>query len=290
MATANTILEKLESIRDLPTLPVVAQKVAATAREPNADARRLASIIEDDPAIMARILRVVNSALYAGTEEVTSVQHAVARMGINAVSNIAMSTSVFSAFGRADEAGFDRQEFWRHSISTGIAASVLRDMTGKSLACPAGKDVLHLVGLLHDIGRLLLDQYFPSEFGEARALSRDENLPLTQAEKRVIGADHGRIGAWLAVEWQLADELVQVIRCHHDPESAPEQFWPVAALCHAGDYACNLAKIGNSGDNVTPAYLQAVWDRIGLSVAEMPAIVEQIREESAKSEVLMSFV
>ena len=113
MDKGQEILRRLETIHNLPTLPVVITKLREAISDPNADARKIAQIIEDDPAMMARILKVVNSALYRGRQDVTSLQMAVARMGFNAISNIAMSTTIFSVFKSTTEVGFSHEDFWR---------------------------------------------------------------------------------------------------------------------------------------------------------------------------------
>ncbi len=290
METEARIIQKLNSITNLPTLPLVMQKVSAAVRDPNMDARKLAQIMEDDPAIMARVLKVVNSAFYAGSVEITSVQQAVARMGMNALNNIAMSTSVFSAFGKGEAEAFDRQEFWRHAISVGIGACVIADRAAGNLSRKHPKDGLRLAGLLHDIGKIVLDQYFHEEFMAALTDARENACPLIEAETKVLGTDHAHVGAWLGVKWKLADELNQVVRWHHDPQAGGSGHQEVSALIHVANYICNQQKIGDGGDTAAPKFIQALWKYLGLSVADISDIVDAIVEESKKSEILLSFV
>jgi len=147
------IFQKLESIRDLPTLPMIIEKLGAAIRDPNTNAEGIAGIIEDDPAMMAKILKVVNSVLYGAREPINSLQLAVARMGLNAINNIAMSTSVFTTYKKDEQSDFDRVEFWRHCICTGIAAEVIYRRCRENLSQNYSKDLIHLSGLLHDIGK-----------------------------------------------------------------------------------------------------------------------------------------
>ena len=114
MDKSDQIFQTLDKIRNLPTLPVVVQQLRKAVADPNSDASRIAKLIQDDPSMMARILKVVNSVLYGASVPINSLQMAVSRMGLNAVNNIAMSTSVFSTFSKAQQTDFNREDFWRH--------------------------------------------------------------------------------------------------------------------------------------------------------------------------------
>jgi putative nucleotidyltransferase with HDIG domain len=284
------ILKKLELIRNLPTLPAVVEKLGTTVSDPNSDAQQVADIIEDDPAIMTRILKVVNSAFYAGSEEVTSVQHAVARMGMTTVSNLAMTTSVFSAFDAQDDEMFNIEDFWRHSISSGIAAGVVYERAREYIPRRYTKEVLRLAGLLHDIGKIVMLQYLHDDFTKALNLAKSSGIPLIDAETQVLNTNHCQIGAWLGAKWNLSNELLQVIEFHHEPESGDEKDSALVALVHIANYICNQQTIGDSGNSAAPAFLQGAWKQLGLSVSDISDVVDLVNEEAAKSEVLMSFV
>lgn len=287
---ASRILQTLDKIRDLPTLPVVAQKVAAAARQANADAATIAKIIEDDPAIMARILKVVNSPLYAAREPITSVKQAIARMGMRTVSNLAVSTSVFSAFKPSEHPGsFDREQFWKHSISVGIAAQIVHKTASEKVSIPMDRELLRLAGLLHDIGKILLDQHFNSEFDAALKLASESNIPLMEAEMQTFQADHSMVGAWLGVKWKLSDDVMAVLRRHHNPSTADENYKDMVYVCNIANYICNKNQIGNGGDSHNPAFDETAWTSLGLSLKDMPRMLELLEQESAKSEILSEF-
>jgi len=287
----NQIVEKrLNQIHNLPTLPVVVEQLKKALSQTNSDAAKLAKIIQDDPAMMAKILKVVNSALYGGVNKTTSVQQAVARMGFSTVSNIALSTSVFSSFGKKGEKDFNREEFWRHSISTGITANILHDRVKSTLTKQYPKDVLHLAGLMHDIGKIIFEQFFHDEFMNAINVCVERQIPLYQTELETILSDHAQVGAWLGAKWNLSNELIETIRWHHEPDNASPENKEIVLLCHAANYICNLEKIGNSGDSVAPAFFQSIWKRLGLGVSDFTPIADQVREEAKKSEILLSFL
>lgn len=281
------IFSRLEKIESLPTLPTVIETLGRAIRDPDADAVRISRIIEDDPAIMARVLKVVNSAFYAGAQPVTSVSMAVARVGLNALNNIAISTAVFSALGGRGGVDFDRDEFWRHSICTGIAAGVIYNRAKKNIGTRYSKDYLHLAGLLHDVGKIIFDQYLHEEFKESLKVAKDRNIPLYKAEREVIGVDHSEVGAWLGRRWNLDGSLLSVILLHHDPHQDDGQINMDAALIHIANHICNTEHIGYGGSPHS-TFLPGVWKELGLSVADIATVVDDVHEEAKKSDVLMA--
>lgn len=289
MKNRHDLFRDLQKIDNLPTLPVVIEKLGRVIRDPDSDARRVSRIIEDDPAIMARVLKTVNSVFYAGSKPIASVQEAVARMGMNAVNNVAISTSVFGAFGEGRGGPLDREEFWRHSILTGIGAMIVNEKVRENLVGLHGRDVLHLAGLLHDMGKIVLDGFFHDEFVEALHLSRTKKIPLETAEERVLGANHTEVGSWLGLRWKLAPDLLQAIRWHHETASAEKEHRELAEIVHVANYVCNLEGLARSGD-ASPTYENDVWKRLGLTVADIPDVVEQVRAGAGESELLSAFV
>ncbi len=281
------IFQRLEAIDRLPTLPIVVQKLSAAINDSGSDAARLAAIIQDDPAIMARMLRIVNSALYRGSEEVTSLTLAISRLGFQTIRSIALSTAVFSAFGSGSDA-FDRDEFWKHSVFTGLAATVVYGYCRESLPTRIPKDTLHLAGLIHDVGRIVMDEFFHDDFTKCLELAGRELIPLRQAEVQIMGASHDEIGAWLGSRWGLPAGLTEVLRWHHEPDNANDTHRDLTSICHVANYICNFQQIGWSGDSV-PGFDEGVWSRCGLSASLVGQIVEDVQQQASTSELLTAF-
>ncbi len=291
MVISTDIKVKLETIKNLPTLPVVLERARQVMNDPQSDARRLARIIEDDPSMVTRILRIVNSPLYAGREPINSLELAIARLGWNAVNNIALTTSVFLSFGHdKGEEGFDRECFWRHCISTGIVSSVLYEYCQSHIAKAYSKDLFHLVGLVHDIGKIIFDQYFHDDFIRALKIRDEKKCPLKNAEFAVFNVTHSEIGGWLAEKWNLPSEIVAAIMYHHDPMAVDKEYKSLVLLCHSANYICNHQKIGDGGDLLSPELYEDTWKNLGLTVYDIVDIVERAREEASKSEILMALL
>lgn len=283
----SAIFNKIEQIQNLPTLSVVIQKLNTALEDPNMSTEQISAIIQDDPAMMARILRVVNSAFFGISRPVASISQAVALLGFIAVKNIATTTSAFSTFDIKEQTDFDREEFWRHSICVGIATNVLYDYVKGNLQHRMSSDLLHLAGLVHGIGIIIFEQYFHIKFMVSLLLSQKENLPLIQTEIEALGANHCEVGAWLGKRWNLPPEVVECIRWHHDPEQSDPKYKDLVNLVHTANYICTLERLGDYGDS-SPTFKQSVWREMGLSVKDIPEIVDKIKEESVKSEILLA--
>ncbi|MCF8085412.1 MAG: HDOD domain-containing protein [Desulfohalobiaceae bacterium] len=278
---------RLERIKKLPTLPLVIRKLDQAVQDPDSDITQITGIIEDDPAIMARILKVANSVFYTTEKGISDLRTAVVVMGLRAVHNIALSTAVFSTFPPSQGTKMDRTAFWKHSIYTAIATEVLSTYAAASMENSGHhRDELHLAGLMHDIGKIVLEQFFHHEFSQALELCRNQEIPLHLAEKRILGADHAQVGAWLGEKWNLSPDIIEVIRWHHQPEDAEKPDRHLVGLCHVANHLVNMEGLGNGGDSASLSS-HAAFSDIGVSAEAAPDIVEEIRRKADNSRVLL---
>jgi putative nucleotidyltransferase with HDIG domain len=282
------IVTKLDKIRNLPTIPSAIQNLRTAIANPKADAHKISTIIENDPAMMSRILKIVNSAFYGGIEPITSVQHAVARIGFSAINNIALSTFVFSSFTSTHTNIFDRAAFWKHCITTGIASEIIFNQCRKKISRRFAPDLLHLTGLLHDIGKIVLEQYFHSEFSNALHTARCEAIPLHEAERKTMGTDHCEIGGWLANKWKLDPQIESVVRFHHNPSAAAPENYDLCALCHIANHICNTAHLGDGGDSASPSTLPDIWKHLDIRETEAANIALVVANEADKLNTMLS--
>jgi HD-like signal output (HDOD) protein/CheY-like chemotaxis protein len=272
---AKIIFRKLESIDTLPTLPMVLEQIKELTNDPRSNNDKIAGIMEEEPSMMANVLKVANSALYGARERIDSLQMAITRLGLNTVRNMATSMGVLNAISQVNVDGFNHEEFCKHSICTGIAMCVLNEMCR---------------GLLHDIGKLIIVQFFSKEMDDAIALGKKHSLPMFLAEQKALGIDHGAVGAWLAQKWNLSENQISVIKNHHDPLLANQSDSEQVLLCHLGNYICNQQKLGDGGDTGSPFFDQRVFDILGLTMDDVPEVVRRVQLESKKSEVLVSLM
>ena len=244
-----------QSIIGLPTLPTVITQLMTLIDSPKTSGRQVAQLISTDQALTAKILKLANSSFYGFPREISTVQHAVVILGFETVKSLGLSVSVLQRFsGPSDNTQFDRQGFWEHSIACGVSARLLAGKLRYRLPGEA-----FAAGILHDVGKLILSQYFPAEFALVIERMRSEDLYIGKAEELVLGLTHSEVGSWLAEKWNLPGELVEVISRHHGPFPDDEdaetgsKLIDLTYIVHAADALCRHQRIGASGDARGPA-------------------------------------
>lgn len=283
------IFRKLETIQNLPALPAVLEQIKSLTNDPRSNSEEISKIMMEEPSMMANVLRMANSVMFGGRERIDSLQSAITRLGLNAVSNLATSLGVLQMMEAFESDGFNHKDFCEHSICTGITMHVIQDMCKDKIERKQPADFLQLAGLLHDIGKLIILQFFGKELAEAIEMGRQHSLPMFLAEQKSIGIDHAAVGAWLGRKWNMDEKQLAVIEFHHDPLLAPEEYREAVNLCHAANYLINQQKIGNAGDINSPFQDQRVFDALGLDIEKIPEVMKRVRELASRSEVLKMF-
>lgn len=204
------------AVERMPAFPRSVQKVLELTRNINCLPKDLVGVIEKDPVMTMKILKVINSAYYSMPSKITSVNQSVVYLGINTIKNLALSFAAVGILPRVNTAGFDIQRYLVHSLATAAVARQLGTRLGDGGADPGD---CYIAGLLHDFGKVVFAQFMPIEFRDALELGA--SMPLHEAERRIIGVDHGVAGALLAKRWQFPETLVACIRDHHRDAAEP---------------------------------------------------------------------
>jgi len=264
-----------EQLQDLPPLPAVVVRVMQTVNDPKTAAQDLNRLISADQAIASKLLRLVNSAYYGFSRRVSTVTDAVVILGFNAVRDLAMSLGALNAFrARPGSTALDRDEFWAHSLATAVAANAIARY--KRVPTRAMEEVF-IGGLLHDIGKLFLDQYFPQQYYIVLKLSGVAGISVWESEKKALGVGHGIVGKRVAEKWNLPPTLTAMISLHHQPTQAGEHA-VITSIIHAADIVARRLKIGNPGDAIVPDMDPAVEKLLAIT----PQGWQQIQDETTR--------
>jgi len=206
------ILKKLDSIRDIPTLPTIVFELNKLLRDPDTSIQTVCDTIEKDQAITLKILKLVNSAFYGFKSKISDLRNAVALLGYNAVRNAIVSLSVINSFPkRVTLMDFDISLFWKHSLAVAVTSKNIAQLSKKE-----SPDNCFVGGLLHDTGKVIMAQYFPKLFEAVWSTLQNNQISFYESEQKTLPIDHTKVGAHLADKWQLPQGLVDAIRWHHE--------------------------------------------------------------------------
>ena len=272
-----SIAIKIARSENLPVLPQIVSAVLKLADDPNASARAMEQVIERDPSITAKLLRVSNSAYY-GLSQVSSVNRAISVLGMNTVRSLVVSIAYQQLVsGKVCSTKFDKTQFWLHSLAVGTACRILGKMKEPVMA-----EELYSAGLMHDVGILALDRFAPEELDSALALVEEEDLPLSISECRVFGFEHSVVGNLLITKWGLSGLAGDAIRYHKSPEKIPEdkRFLHVVA---AADAVANEAGFTNQ-DAENDGVHHTTMDYLQLPEAQLEIIKNVIVLEVGKAQ------
>ncbi len=272
---AMAIERKLGSIQNLPTLPLALRQMQKVMKDPRSSMGQIAMVVAKDPAMASRAIRLVNSAFYGMRERVTSINHAIVILGLNTLNGIMIGISVIKLFKNSPIIGFSPEKFWEHCFGTALLAKSLAEIEENS-----DPDQLFITGLLHDMGRLLLEQFLHEEFSKSLLLARQGKKPLLECEKEILHFDHAGAGAWLGRKWGLPEVIIASMGYHHRKQDLPDDlqgFSEQTRIVSAANRLCNYAAIGSSGE--TPYCSSALCPVENVPEQKIKEIVDKARSE-----------
>ena len=206
------ILKQLNTIKDIPTLPTIVFELNQQLEDPATSIALVSQTIERDQAMALKVLKLVNSAFYAFKTRISDVKAAVVLLGFNAVRNAIVSISIIHALPKSLLLqDFEMGAFWKHSLAVAVASKNIAQKSGQE-----SPDNCFVGGLLHDVGKVILAQYFQDLFVKAWTYMQNESVSFYEAERLELPVDHTRIGAYLAERWGLPKGLIESIRWHQD--------------------------------------------------------------------------
>ena len=252
------VQEAIAGLDTLPTLPAVLGHILSVAADPNASALELAEVLSRDQSLGATLLKLVNSAYYGFYRQIDSLSQAVVILGFIEVRKIAMAATAFRSLGKGDPAQ-KRSQLWLHSLATALLA----ETCVKEFKLPI--EGSFEAGLLHDIGKVVLDLLFPEQYRAAAAWAQEHACSIGEAETQFFSLDHCQVGGLLAEHWNLPERVAQALRFHHSPEQLQESSVALPDLAALADYISYTIDLGEGGNPVPPIFPEASAKRLQVS-------------------------
>lgn len=245
------------AVEKMPAFPKSVQRILELSRDINCSPKEMISVIEKDPVMTMKLLRVVNSACYGIPKQVTSVNQSMVYLGLNTIKNMALSFAAMGAMPPHTAVGFDVHGYLTHSLTTAALARTLCQKYRRDDTDPAD---CYIAGLLHDFGKVVLGQFLPEESRAALEYSIEHSVSLHIAEQAVIGTNHTVIGGMLVEKWQFPSLLIETIRNHHG-EISPDN--TVQSCLFVANQISKQLKLGNGGNPLAEELTPALAERFG---------------------------
>jgi putative nucleotidyltransferase with HDIG domain len=260
-----------QSAKDLQPIPQIALKVLRMINEELYEIQNLTEEIRKDQVISARTLQLCNSVMFASRKKIESLDHALVMLGQHLLLKFVISAS-FNSFFNQCGMGYSlcKGGIYHHAVGTALIAEKLAVLTGK-----VESSLAYTAGLLHDIGKVVLDQYIISGFPLFYRQLNEEGKNFSEVEKQVLGTDHTEVGASLALNWSFPESLVETIRHHHSPEDA-QQHGELVHIVYLADLLMSRFHSGLELERLNTDTLATRLETIGLSISTFPALVDHI--------------
>ncbi len=282
--------QRVKRIRDyidkMPSLSTTVTKVLEVCNQPNTAPNDLNKVISLDPVLTGQVLKLINSAYYSLPNHITSLTRAIIMLGINTVKNLALSTAILGSFNQEESfQTLSMDQFWTHSISVGVTAKTLAGRMGIPVAM---REEYFVAGLLHDLGKIPLNNCLATEYIQAMELSSLDQSPLRNAETMVLGFDHGVVGKMIAEKWQLSANITESLYFHHEPSNATQDNRMLAAVVALANTYANLFDFGSAGDPYPEGPIIAfLLKALGLTWNDMTALRHTVTAEIEKAQIFL---
>lgn len=251
------VQEILVSVERLRPMPTSVTRILKELDNGDVSASRLAEYVGLDQALAALILQMANSASLGYSRTCTNLKDAVMRIGLKRLKSLLLASSSISSMNRSLKGyRLGAGDLWNHSLMTAMGCEAL----ARAINYPDPEQA-YVAGLLHDLGKLLLDQYILTDYGKIQEYIQRYQIPLSEVEEKLIGIGHAQVGGLIGERWQFPAVLVEAIRCHHKPSAARiDPLLPaIVNMANAiviEKYQANSGLFDNSLDETTYAILR----------------------------------
>lgn len=267
------VSEQIMQEARLVSLPDVYLRLKAVVDDPDSNLADVADVVSNDPALTARLLRLVNSAYFGLATEIDTVSRAISLLGTQEVHDLALAVSVADTVGGLHDGVMDMHRFWHRSVASAIASRELASMCNV-----LDSERLFVCGLLHDIGHLFMYQVAAPQVHQARELASRERIPLYKAERAVLGIDYARVGADLMRNWQLPQSLWEPTEFHVQPQRSVE-FGLFTSLVHIASLLTAAADEGIPVEEALDRIDSSAWQATGLTAHQSAGTIAKVEPQ-----------
>ena len=280
MISPQDILRRVES---LPPLPGTALRLIDVVNEPNATMEEVLEVVKYDQAVTGALLRYCNSAHTGLSRTIGSLKEAIVLLGTSKLVKLALSIHADSMLGSPQDGyGLERGDLWRHSAAVALGSPIVARRLKIDNA-----NLLFTAGLLHDVGKVILNEYVADELAEIIRRVDELGQSFLEAEQETLGFTHAELGAMVAEQWKLPETIVRCIRYHHTPgEADPTD--PAIDAVHIADVLCLMLGVGLGVDGLSYHADPAVMQRHNFTERDVEVLGSEMLTELGQLEDLVS--
>ncbi len=226
------------NVNELPVLPVTTQKVLSLMSDQDVSIEKIKRLISGDPGLATKILKVANSAFYGSYRNIQNLTQAILRLGLNAVRSIVVATSMKNVYKRF---GLTEKLLWEQMIGSALAANIIAKHTRLS-----DPEDAFLGGLLHDVGKVVLNNEFPDKFAEVMERVYNDGVPFSAAEAEVFEFSQRRLGAAVVKKWGFPENLEKLLLHFEDLDAIKKEryFFNLVNIITLSDRMCQKFGMG----------------------------------------------
>ncbi|HAR62425.1 MAG TPA: hydrolase [Candidatus Margulisbacteria bacterium] len=263
----------LNKIRDLPPLPESTHKILQIAGNNASSAKDLAKVLEKDLSLTTKVLKLVNSSFYGFSREISTISQAVVYLGFNTIKSLVLTASSYDTLNK-DVVSYELEKgmLWKHSIACASCSRLIAKEIKYS-----DPEEAYIAGLIHDIGKLMIDQYANNLFKLILEKVTTDAISFDKAEKEVLGFDHPEIGSKIAQKWNFPLSLVESISYHHQPENATNHK-ELTYIVHLANTITAMAGIGIGNDSLQYNFQPNTLDILQLKEENVQNYIIQLSE------------
>jgi len=273
------ILEKLDKVEDLLPSMEVATEIERLTHDPKSTVEQIGNVLRNDPALTAKVLKLANSAIFARSKRIVSINQAIATLGLKEFNKLTSTITFVNAF---KSKYINYHKYWLHSLAVAFVAVKLNDICKASL----NPDRLFTGGILHDIGMLILDNYFLDVYKKVYEITINKRVDLQAVEERVLGITHAEVGAFMMKKWRLPEQITDMIQYHHKPQFA-SVVQTDTKLIYLANFIVNNRGYHAGTESFLLGFYDDIWEDLNLTAEDMPVIIDSLEGEVEKARELL---